>query len=161
MPPENWCGDADLTQQLDSALVRRPRVDLLVRLDRLRDLLADAVHRVQRRHRVLEDHPDLVAAVVLHLRVGLQEQVVALVADLAAELRVDAARQAHDRHRGHALPRAGLADDPDHLAALELERHAIDGAHDPVLGRELHREIVDFEQLVGHYVGRIRGSRYA
>ena len=38
-------------------------VDVLVRADRLDDLLADPVDRVQRRHRVLEDHRDLVAAV--------------------------------------------------------------------------------------------------
>ena len=38
--------------------------------DGLGDLLADRVHRVQRRHRLLEDHRDLVAADALHLAVA-------------------------------------------------------------------------------------------
>ena len=148
MPPENWCGKSSTRDSgfgiptwrssSTARLLRAALVDLLVRLDRLDDLLADPVHRVQRRHRILEDHPDLVAAVVLHLRVRELEQVAALVVHLAAEARVDVARQAHDRHRGHALARAGLADDPEHLAALELERDAVDGVHDAVLGREVH-----------------------
>jgi hypothetical protein len=33
--------------------------------------------------------------------------------------------------------------------------------HDAVLGREVHRKIVDLEQALAHYVGLIRGSRYA
>ena len=47
--------------------------------DRLDDLVADRVDRVQRRHRVLEDHRDLVAAHVAQPRLGQLEQVLALV----------------------------------------------------------------------------------
>ena len=134
-------------------------VDLLVRLDRLDDLLADPVHRVQRRHRVLEDHPDLGAPVLLHLLLGHCQKVGALVAHRPPEAGVDVARQPHDRHCGHALARARLADDAEHLAALELERHAVDGAHDTVFGDEVDVEVVDLQEALGHYVGLIRGSR--
>ena len=160
MPPENWCGKSSTRDSgfgiptcRRSSTARRSRrvlVERLVRLDRLDDLLADPVHRIERGHRVLEDHPDLVAAEVLHLRVRDLEQVPALVVHLAAEARVDVARQPHDRHRGHALARAGLADDAEHLAALELERDAVDGVNDAVLGRELDAEVLDLEQPLGH-----------
>ncbi len=153
--------DADLPQKLDRARPCAPLVDLLVRLDRLDDLLADPVDRVQRGHRVLEDHPELVAAVVLHVAVRDVEQIGSLVEHLALEACVHAARQPHERHRGDALARARLADDPEHLAALELERDAVDRPHDPVLGRELDLEVVDLEQAFRHQVSRILGSRYA
>jgi hypothetical protein len=32
---------------------------------------------------------------------------------------------------------------------------------DAVLGREIHAEVLDLQQPLGHYVGLIRGSRYA
>ena len=142
--------DADLPQQLDGARPCRALVDALVGLDRLDDLLADPVHRVQRGHRVLKDHPELVAAVVLHSLVRDLEQIGPLVEHLALEARVHAAGQTHQRHRGHALARARLADDPEHLAALELQGDAVDGAHDPVFGRELDIEVIHLEQGLGH-----------
>lgn len=52
-----------------------------------------------------------------------------------------------------ALPRAGLADEPQRLAAIELKRDIVHDAH----GTEVLRQIVRFEQqlivgLTGHYV---------
>ena len=40
-----------------------------------------------------------------------------------------AVEQAHDRAGQHRLARARLADDAERLAAVERERHAVDGAH--------------------------------
>ena len=45
----------------------------------------DGVDRIERGHRLLEDHRDLVAADLLHLLLGRVEQVPALEADLAAD----------------------------------------------------------------------------
>ena len=58
--------DADRLEQLDRALrvLLRSRRGAAHRLD---ELLADRVHRVQRRHRILEDHRDVVAAEALQL----------------------------------------------------------------------------------------------
>jgi hypothetical protein len=58
----------------------------LVQHQRLADLIADAEHRVQRGHRLLEDHADLVAADGAHLAVRHLQQVLALEADLASNL---------------------------------------------------------------------------
>src|SRR5919198_1544281 len=74
-------------------------VRLLVRDDGLDDLVADRVHRVQRRHRVLEDHRDLVPAHVAEPRLALVEEVLALVDHLALEAGVLVTREAEDGQR--------------------------------------------------------------
>jgi len=151
----------DLAQQVDRPPLRDPLGDVVVRPDRLDDLVADPVDRVQRAHRILEDHRDLVPADVPQLVLRAAEQVPALVVDLAVEARVRAAREAEERHRGHALAGARLAHDPEHAAAVELEVDAVDRLDDAVLGRERDAKPLDLEQALGHQVGRIRGSRNA
>src|ERR1700753_4180591 len=53
---------ADEAEHLERARPRLALRDVAVQEDRLRDLPPDRPRRVQRRHRVLEDHRDLVAA---------------------------------------------------------------------------------------------------
>ena len=109
-----------------------------------------AVDGVQRRHRILEDHRHLVAADVLELAVVHLQHVAALVEHLTFEARVLVAREPEERHRGDALARARLADDPQHLSALQLEADAVDGLHGSVLGRELDLQVIHFDQAFGH-----------
>ena len=77
-------GMPHLLEQLDRALARRrPSTRSSVPADRLGDLRPDLQRRVQRGHRVLEDHRDLLAAHVLELPLGELRQVAALEQDLA------------------------------------------------------------------------------
>ena len=48
------------------------------------------------------------------------------------------------------LPEPDSPTMPEHLAALELERDAVDGADDAVLGGEVHAEVVDLEKALCH-----------
>ena len=164
IPPENWCGivvdarlgvrDPDLAQQLDRTLARSAACrHVSWAWIASHDLGADRVDGVQRRHRILEDHRDLVAAEVLQLALVHLQQVAALVEHLAFEARVRVAREPEERHRGDALARAGLADDPQHLAALQLEADAVDGLDDSVLGGELDLQVLDLDQALGHLGG--------
>ena len=50
-----------------------------------------------------------------------------------------AAHELEDRLRRHRLARARFADDADGLTGGDVERHAADGVHVPVLGRKGHR----------------------
>src|SRR3989454_1163785 len=105
--------DADGLQELRRPAPRAAAGRALVDANRLRHLIADGKERVQRHHRVLEDHRDALAADPPYLAVGLLKQVLALEADLA---RYDARRgreQSQQRERQCRLPRAGLADDPE------------------------------------------------
>ena len=54
-----------------------------VQLDRLAHLVADGGHRIEARHRLLEDHADAGAAHRAHLRHGQREQIAAFEGDAA------------------------------------------------------------------------------
>ncbi len=66
-------------------------IELHVGADALGELVLDGEDGVQARHRLLEDHRDVVAADVAHLALGEREQVPALEDDLAAPRRARAA----------------------------------------------------------------------
>ena len=69
-------GDAGAREQLDRRARACAAAAALVQLEHLGDLVADRVERVQRGHRLLEDHRDLAAADAAHLRARvLGEQV--------------------------------------------------------------------------------------
>src|SRR5262249_17944779 len=58
-------------------------------------------------------------------------------------------KEADERKAGDGLPAAGLADDAEHLAALDREGEPVDGMDGAVLGGEADGEIGDLEQRHG------------
>ena len=163
MPPESWCGyshrtplgigDAHLAQHLHRPRARLARRLLLVELDRLHDLVADGVHRVQAGHRLLEDHRDLAAAdapVGTAVRVHLRQVHLAVV--LAAEPQAAAdgggggRHQPHDAERGHGLAAAALADQPQGAVAPHRQVDAVHRAHGAAVGMKPGLQVADLEQ---------------
>ena len=131
-PPESWCGigaepllglgDADLRQKLEHAGAGGRVVHAAVQLQDLAHLLLDGVQRVERRHRLLEDDRDAVAADLAHLGVGDLEQVLAVEEDLARRMRRRRiGQEPHDRERGDRLAGARFADEGHRLAAADAE----------------------------------------
>ena len=101
----------------------------------LADLPADALGRVQRRQRVLEDHRDLVAAKLPAAVPGRPRPGPSPVErDRPGDGRL-VGEQADDRHRGHRLAAAGLADQSDGGAGPDVEGHVVDDADRAVRGR--------------------------
>ncbi len=123
-------------------------VDQIVDLQRLGDDVADRHARVQRRVGVLEDHLHL-AAHLAHLAAVQLGQVLAVEDDLAAGRLVEL----QDGAAGGGLAAAGLADQAEGLALLDVERDAVDGLdradlalEDDALGqREVHDQVVDLQ----------------
>ncbi|MCM3755429.1 hypothetical protein M3665_26265, partial [Bacillus licheniformis] len=76
--------DAGAREQRDRALARLHGRDAVVQHDRLADLRADRIQRVERRHRLLEDHRDVRAAQPAHLALALGDQILPGEADRAA-----------------------------------------------------------------------------
>ena len=120
---------------------------------RLAQLRADAEHRIQRGHRVLEHAGNLAPAQRLQLRQRCGQQVAALEADRAAALGV-LGQQVQDRHRGDALARARLADQRDGGVLGHVEADAgVAAAHRLRVGdvrtapeAEAHAQVVDGQQ---------------
>jgi hypothetical protein len=144
---------ADHGQQLHAAPIGVGALQPLVDLERLRDLVAHAEHRVEGCGGLLEDHRDVVAAHLPHLVIGERGQVPAVEAHLALHDPPWVAHQAHDRERGDALARAGLADDAQGFAAAHREVHAVHGLHHAVLGEEVGFQPLHLQQLAAARVG--------
>lgn len=117
---------ADFLQQRQRALLRRLAANPGVQHQRFDDLFADAEHRVERAHRLLEHHGDVAAAQAAQLAAAGGEQVAAAEQDLAVGVDVAAVlrQQPGDRHRGHRLAGAGFADQRHGLAGRDVEADA-------------------------------------
>ena len=96
--------------------------------------VADAVERVERGHRLLEDHGDLGAADRVRAGACQADQLAALE-DGPSRSRGRCRQQAQQRQHGLALARAGFADDGQRLAALATSRLTPLTACDRAVGR--------------------------
>ena len=105
-------GQADQPQQLDRPGARRRPAHVLVDQQGLGDLLVERVQRVQRGHRLLEDHRDPVAAHPPQPLGRGADQLLAGEPNAAfrAVRRERVRQQLQHRESGDALPRAALAD---------------------------------------------------
>ena len=96
MPPESLCGYSSMRfsgegmctrrKQLDGAVARGAARAAAVAQDRLDDLVADGEARIERGHRLLEDHGEPVAAQVAQRLVGRVQEIEAVEADRAGDL---------------------------------------------------------------------------
>ena len=96
-----------------------------------RDLPADGVDGIERQRRLLKDHRDGLAAEGRQFRVVERQHVASHHPHMARDLRPLFRQQPHQRAQGHALARAGFAEQAEHLAIAQRQReivHGIDGA---------------------------------
>ena len=129
-----------------------------MRLERLRDLAPDREHRVQARHRILEDHRDLLAAHRAQLRVGELDQVAALEHRACRRRRVPArGRIPSSASDVTLLPQPDSPTIPSVSPRAIVERDAVDGVDRAPRGPELDPQAVDGEQRLSH--GRAASGR--
>ncbi len=136
-------GDAHAVQQCHGLCARRGGVHAAVQAQRLGHLAADGVHRVQRRHRLLEDHADAVAAHLAHLRIGATDEFLAVEADAAGDLGA-VGQQAHERHGGDRFAAARFADQAQGFAARQRKADAAHGVGRAAVGLQADAEVGDF-----------------
>ncbi len=114
-------GDADFGQQIDGALARRGLRQIHVGPDRLHDLVADPVERIEAGQRILKDHTDAFAADAAHL---FRRQIIdprARKINLAAGDVAGRVDQSNDRKPGDGFAGAGFTDYAEHFALGDLE----------------------------------------
>ena len=121
------------------ALARAPRPRPWCSMQRLGDLLADGHHRIERGHRLLEDHRDLRCRGCAHLGLARAPAGSRPSKRMPPPTMRPGRRRTrpHDRERGDALAAAGFADDAERLAARERQANAVDRAHHAVAGEEV------------------------
>ena len=115
--------------------------------DLLPDLPADPLHRVQRGHRVLEDHRDL-APRTSRISSWEREQVAALVEHPPEKVTFRSRLRPMTDMGVTVLPEPDSPTTPSTSPARDRERDPVDGADEALLGAERHLEIVDVEQLL-------------
>jgi len=130
--PPGGVRDPHVLQQLDGTPACLAPPQPLVDAQRLADLVADGVDGVERPAGVLEDDGD-VAAVGVPVVLG---EVVAPEVDRAALDPAGLVDETEDRAGGDGLARAGLADEADRLALVDVEADAVDGVDRLAVGME-------------------------
>jgi len=121
------------------------------------NLEADGQDGIEARHRLLEDHRDLVAADMLHLEFRKRQKLSARQLDAARNPAIGLPDEAHDRQRRDALAGAGLTDDGDRLVRANAEA---DIAHDG-MPRAIapERPCVARDREQRRRAGSVRGGR--
>ena len=118
------------------------------------DLFADPEHGVQRGHRLLEDHGDLVAADLLHDRVRCIDDIVGgAVAQVETDLTADRLagrplQQLHQAQARHGLAASGLTDHTDRFSDGHLEGDAVHRLHDADVCEEIGADVVKLHHVV-------------
>ena len=151
-------GQPDAIEQGDRFSARLRGGIFLVTPQRLGDLMADRVHRVERRHRLLEDHADAVAAQAAIIRIREPRELASFQLDAAGDERA-VRQQSHQRQRRDRLAAAGFADEPERLAALQRKADAAHGLRRAAAGVEANAEIVDGDQRHGCGISHRHRSR--
>ena len=140
-------GDADIAQQLDGALARRDAGRAAMPNQHFDNLLADRIGRIERGHRLLEDHGEAIAAQIAQLAIGQRQQIDAVEANGAGNLRRILRQQAHNGERGDALAATGFADDAERCATCEIEFDGVDGVrYSPAVAVERDLQVGDFDK---------------
>ena len=103
------------------------------------ELSADLQDRIEGIHRALHDDGVVAPADTAQLVLGHRDEVAAVEEDGAAGDGRRRIEQLGDREQQGRFAAAGLANDPDELAAMEIEVDVIDSAHTTSIGLEFHR----------------------
>jgi len=155
--PLRRVGDMDELQHLDGPVHRRAVRQLVMRAERLGDLLAHRVDGVERGHRLLEDDGDLLAADEAHRSGVERHEIAALPENPPGD---DAAGRHRDQLQhgmgGDGLAAAGFADDAHRLAPPDADVDAVDRPHHAVIGAEMRLKSDDVEQGAAGRRGRGR-----
>jgi hypothetical protein len=129
LEPRLGLGNADQPQEFDGA---RPRLFLVhTEMDGkgLADLQADLEERIERGHRLLEDHGNVAAAHLPHRLIIEVEEAAAIEHDASTRMAGAARQQPHDGEGGHGFAGAGFADDGDGFPGFDAEAQPIDGVN--------------------------------
>ena len=141
--------DADTVQQVEGSRAGRIDAHPLMLAQALADLLFDGVKRVERCHRLLKDHPDLVAAQAPHGRRVVPVDPGAFPVYPAALFGI-VGKKAEARQRRDGFPGPALADQRHRLAGGDIKRQAFDRACLAAVATEGNGQVAKREKRRAH-----------
>ena len=104
------------------------------------NLIPDSVHRSQRRQRILEDHGDVLAAVLAHFLIAQTQQFGAVVCDRPGNIGGRRVKP-HNRHRCHGFTRTGFANDTQGFTGVKVKIDAAHRMYNTVFGIEANVQV--------------------
>ena len=113
-------------------------------------LCADGMHRIEARHRFLEDHGDLVAADLAQCLFRHRQQFVAVKPDAPLNTAGPCRIETHHRERRDALSRSRLADERDGFLRGQVERYVVHNLLPSCIGAERNRKVCDGKDRLPH-----------
>src|SRR4051794_9179170 len=114
---------------------------------RLDDLIADRAHRIERGHRLLEDHGDLVTAHAAHCVFAQRQKIAAVEAHRSVhDMPLRFGKDAQDRQGAHRFAAARLADHRQRFPGCDIEADTVHHRDRPLRHDELGSQIAHFEQ---------------
>ena len=144
--PRGRRGDADLVEQLHDAVAHLPPRHRMMHAQRLADLPADRVARVQRGHRLLEDHRHVLADQLAPLARADGQQVGAGEPHRVGAHAAGIADQPHRGQHRDALPEP-LSPTMQRISPSSSTTSTPSTARKSAArGRELDAQVADFEQ---------------
>ena len=159
IPPENSCGywlNRVGGMPIFPERLERSPTDLvvlharLVLLERLREVLFDSHERIQPRHRLLEDQPQIRPAEPAQLAIGQADEIAPSVEDLAVGHGA-LGKQPENAAPERRLATARLADEAEDLAGADLERDRIDCANGAAQGAVVDAQIAHRDDRCGRH----------
>ena len=119
-----------------------------------RDLVADRVDGIERQRGFLKNHRNGLATKRRQLLFVHRQHVAAQNLHSSRNLRPLPGQQPHQRAQGHALARAGFAEQAEHLALAKRERDVVDGMNRALAG-EADVEVADFDEVAHAALGTL------
>jgi len=138
-PPGLW--QSDLGEKLHGASAGAPAVGLTTNEESFGNLIADGLARVQRRHRILENHRDAAPAQIPQIGGRKAENLLAQQPDPARKRGAGPFVQPRQRHGHSRLAGTAFADDSERLSPADRKRNALDRHKPGVVGTESDGEI--------------------
>ena len=144
------CGDANHLQHFSCLLFRFLSGKLrVVVTNNLKDLITNCHNRVQRCHRILEDHGNLTTTHLAHFLFAQLQQVVSFIEDLTGkDLSRRIRNQTHDASRQCRFTCAGLTNKAERFTASDLQICIIQCADHTVCGCIDDVQILNIQQNI-------------
>src|SRR4029077_2446817 len=125
---------------------RSPFRDALMRLHHVDELVAYAHHGIERVHRALEDHRDVLPAIAAKLLTLAADEILAAEEDVAAGDVCRWAQDLHHRVRDRGLAAARLAREPDDLTRVDRQVDAVDRAYVALANAVVDGELAQLDE---------------